>query len=235
MSLQEDSDLLQLAQKVKTTTSEIVDHLQWLQFPQPGFSIYSTERPSNPSYSLLRDSLNDTVSDLLLLVNGPKVQSRNFLCTQHDLAAYQIAFEFDFFAAVPEDGGIELSILARKIGLDKDRLRRVMRLLCTKRVFAEVSPNVFAHTCGSIIFSKDKQLKAAGDYQLDEMFKAAADSAIAIRKERNPQQTARSPFEERHGLPLFKFYERNPNLAARFASAMAGLVVRKLLYKPLDL
>lgn len=227
-----NSELLRLSHKVSETTSELVAHLENLNYPELSFSIESTERPSDKEYRNLCSSLNDAILDLQLLVHGPKAHAREFLCTQHDMAAYQVAFDFDFFNAVPEEKSIELSTIANKVGLDQDRVGRILRLMCTQHVFTEVSHNRFAHTGGSIIFARDKQLKAAGDYQLDEFFKAASETATSIRKATVPGNVVKTPFEERHGKPLFQFYGENPKLAARFANAMAGVV--RCMYKPVS-
>jgi hypothetical protein len=217
------SELLELAQKISQLTSEVVSVLRNSSLSEPSLSVSSPDVPTTSEYNQLRGKLNDAASDLLLLVNGPKTHARKFFCTHHDLAAYQIAFDYDIFSAVSENDSIGLSQLAEATGLYPDLLSRVMRLLCTQRFFSEISPNTFVHTSVSIIFRNDKQLKAAGDYQLDEMFKAAGDTAAFMRRGTSEENAVISPFQERHGVPLFKYYANNPKLAARFASAMAGV------------
>ncbi|KAF2180126.1 S-adenosyl-L-methionine-dependent methyltransferase [Zopfia rhizophila CBS 207.26] len=210
------SSLLNLAQTINTLTSDIKSHLSTTNHPEPDFTTSSADVPQDAHYASLRDSLNDAALDLLQLVNGPKQHFRRFLCSHNDLAAYQVAFSFSFFTHVPEKEPISLSALAEKVGLDEDRVGRTLRLLCTQHVFSEPSKNTFAHTSSSIIFARDKDLRACAEYQLDEMFKAASDTASGIRN-------GKSPFEERHGVGLFEFYGRDPKLAARFASAMTGV------------
>jgi SAM-dependent methyltransferase len=209
------SELLMLAQKIGDLTSSIKTHLSALDHPEPNFTPTSQSVPSDLDYISLRNSLNDAASDLLQLVNGPQQHFRKFICTHHELAAHQVAFEYKLFSAVSENEGMSLSDLSTKVGLETDLVGRVMRLLCTKRVFKEEEKDVFAHTSMSVIFRRDTQLSAVAEYQLDEMFKAASDTVTGIRE-------GKPPFEQRHGDSLFGFYAKHPKLAARFAEAMAG-------------
>lgn len=61
------------------------------------------------------------LEDLQLLVSGPPTFYRHFLVTGYEVAAFQIALDFDFFVLVPADGSISLEELAKKAGLDMDR------------------------------------------------------------------------------------------------------------------
>ena len=217
MTSQSHSQLLDLAHRITSITSDIKAQLEKSGLEEPEFSSNSIEVPSDPSYNALRDSLNDVANDLLLLVNGPRTQARRFLCTQHDLAAYQVAFEYGFFHAVPQAGSIEVGALAEKVRLGPDIVTRVMYMLCIQRVFEEVKKGEFAHTHGSIAFARDDGLRAAAEYQIDEFFKAASHTASALKN------SVPSPFQDAHGMPLFEYYGRNPKLGARFALAMAGI------------
>ena len=213
--------LLQLAQEVNQLTASIVTHLKKVNCAEPDFSISSAEVPSDKEYNGLRDALNDTASDLILLVNGPRHHARKFITSHNDLAAYQVAFEYDLFNAIPEHESADLGVLAKSTGIDEDRLGRMLRLMCTHRMFKEIEGNRFCHTSGSVVFARDKDLKAAGDYTLDEMFKASSETASSIRTKR------KCPFEQRHGVSLFEYYNNNPKLGARFASAMKGITRRQ--------
>jgi hypothetical protein len=212
------SKLMELTLQISSITKTIILELEHAGATEPDFSSTSTEVPSTPAYNQLRDSLNDAAQDLLLLVNGPMTHARTFLCTHHDLAAYQIAFEFGFFQAVPTSGKISLSSLAKAVKLDVNIVSRVMYFLCTQRVFNEVDKGEFQHTHGSIVFAREEGLRSAAEYQLDEFFRAAGSTAVALKKGTS------NPFVETFGMPLFQYYGQNPKLGARFASAMGGIV-----------
>ncbi|KAF2265024.1 sterigmatocystin 8-O-methyltransferase precursor [Lojkania enalia] len=210
------ASLLTLAQSIHGLTQEILSHLFTRNHPEPTFAVTSVDVPEDDYYASLRDRLSESALDLIHLVNGPRGYFRRFLCTHNDLAAYQIAFEYSFFAHVPENEPISVSSLAAKVGLEPELVGRVIRFLCTQNVFREVSKDQFAHTASSIMFVRDHHLRACAEYQLDEMFKAASDTAASIK-------SGKSPFEERHGTSLFQFYGQRPQHATRFANAMIGV------------
>ncbi|KAF2748445.1 O-methyltransferas-like protein [Sporormia fimetaria CBS 119925] len=169
------------------------------------------------TYNALRNSLNDTANDLLLLVNGPKIQARKDVCKIHDLAAFQVAFHLDFFNTIPEAGSMHLRDIAQKTGCDINRAGRILRLLTTHRIFREVERDIFAHTSYSVALARDPELKAAGDYQLDEVSKAASECSLSF------QTGAKTPFEQRHGMTVYDYYAANPAMAARFAKGLVGI------------
>lgn len=154
-------DLLELAQQISELTKQTANYFDQKQKRKPTFGAHSPAVPETPEYEALRAPLNDAANDLLRLVNGPKSSMRSFLCTHYDLAAYQIALEFNFFEIVPETGGMALSDLAKAAAMDEDRAGRIMKLLTTQRVFAEVESDVFGHTATSMLFVRDSELKAA--------------------------------------------------------------------------
>lgn len=217
MASSENSQLLHLALQITRITREIKTHFEESSLEEPEFSTSSTDVPNDAKYNVLRDTLNDVANDLLLLVNGPRTHARRALCAHHELAAYQVAFEYKLFEAIPESGNTDLITIAERVQLDQDVLKRVMYLLCTQRVFQEVEDGKFAHTHGSVVFLRDADLRAAAEYQLDEFFRAASHTASSLKA------STPSPFHDAHGMSLFDYYQSNPKLGARFASAMAGI------------
>lgn len=217
MASQSENPMLDLARSILSITGEIVKELETTGVPAPHFGPQSSDVPVTVSYRRLRNNLSDAAGDLLLLVNGPQAHARQLLASHHDLAAYQIAFAYGFFTAIPEGSPITTTELAQNVGLPEDILRRVLYVLCTQRVFKEVEKDLFSHTHGSVVFARDPQLRAAAEYQLEEFLKAAGSATTALRN------GSQSPFNEAFGMPLFQYYTENPNLGARFASAMAGI------------
>ncbi|KAF2192935.1 S-adenosyl-L-methionine-dependent methyltransferase [Zopfia rhizophila CBS 207.26] len=219
----QDSSLLNLAKEIQNLTTEIVDYLSKHQHPEPNFTPTSPRLPETYQYNTLRDSLNDAAQDLLHLINGPKSDARIFFCSIHDLAAWQMALEFKFFSAIPKDGIADLKGIAEKVGMDEDRVGRVIRILATQRVFKEVERGVFGHTASSVLFIDDEQIRDACHYQLDEFFKAASEMSTSVKASPFESSSSNCAFKTRHGVELWDFYKRNPQLAGRFASAMAGV------------
>jgi hypothetical protein len=59
--------------------------------------------------------------------------------------------------------------------------------------------------------------------RLDEFFQAASETSKSIKESLAEAHGQKNAFMTRHGTDLFQFYRRDPERAARFASAMAGL------------
>ncbi|KAF2022427.1 S-adenosyl-L-methionine-dependent methyltransferase [Aaosphaeria arxii CBS 175.79] len=223
MATRNNSTLLELAKSIQELTSQLVDELSTSGSPEPTFDVNSTPIPETAPFKALQYALNDSAQDLLRLVNGPKAEARTQICNLYDLAAWQVACEFNFFDAVPEEGTASVEEISKKVGVDEDRLGRFLRILATERVFEEVDPNVFRHTAKSVLHRRDRNIRDAVHYQLDEFFKATSETASSIKE--TPQTTNRSvnPFVSRHGMELFQFYQNDRARADRFASAMAGI------------
>ncbi|KAL8881680.1 MAG: hypothetical protein Q9198_001163 [Flavoplaca austrocitrina] len=221
------SMLLKLAEDIHSKTYQIAKTLRDHEQVEPNFEADSPAIDSrietSTDYEELRNAVNEAANDLLLLINGPKTFLRTFLTTHYELAAYQAAIEFKFFENVPRQGSIHVTELAGIVGMDADRTGRFLRLLATQRVFKEVKEDYFAHTAASMALAVDPEVNSAAGMQMDEMFKAASETSNAIRASPSGAHSNDSPFKFRFGLHTFQFYAKNPQKAARFAQAMAGV------------
>ncbi|KAI4289202.1 MAG: hypothetical protein L6R35_001528 [Caloplaca aegaea] len=229
------TDLLSLANNIVRQTQAVTEYLETNNYPTPTFAAGSSEPPETPEYQALYNSLKTSLEDLQSLVDGPRKHLRTFSCLGYDLAAYQVALEFELFTLVPADGEISLEDLAQKAGLDVDRVSRVVRILITHRFFQESRPGVISHSSSSYILCKDEELRCAVHYTLDEMLQAASATADCLKASPYEADSAHSPFMTRHGLPIFKYYAQDPRRAGRFAKAMAGAAkCRHPLFRPVS-
>jgi hypothetical protein len=115
----------------------------------------------SPSCRSLQNQLNDALEVLQLLVLGPKGVFKKLQLSHYDLAAFQVALEFGLFGHVPLQGEISLSELSQRVGLDEDRLGRILRVLALQMVFKEVKDAFFAHTPSSALMATDPSFQAA--------------------------------------------------------------------------
>lgn len=218
------TDILALALDIVDKAASIKTLIATEGLPAPDFSPDSTDLPDTPEHAALRSRLVAAIDDLRLLVVGPRRSMRALIGFSNDLAALQVAFEFGFFTIVPETAeGITLEDVAQKAGIDVGRTRQVLRLLCTHRIFKEVSEGRFVHTASSAAFRRDENLRCAGHFGMDEIFRSAATTADTIKAAPEISDIEHSPFKTGLGLSMFEFYEKNPDKAARFAKAMAGV------------
>ena len=151
----ESASILALAETVLEQTRGVTKYLQANNLAAPTFSPKSSSPPDTPEYVALQNSLRTSLEDLQRLIDGPKRFYRSLFPVGYDLAAFQIALDFDFFTLVPADGEISLNELASKSNLDLDRASRVVRLLVTHRFFQEHKPGFISHNSFSIALQDD--------------------------------------------------------------------------------
>lgn len=209
-----------MARNVQEATSKIVKYLEETGQPEPTFKQDSTVIKGNDDFDNSRVELIDAAHDLMRLVNGPLNEFRQFFTTQYELAAFQVAVEFELFTKVPLGGKIGVAELAKSAGMDEDRCGRIVRSLATQHVFNEVEPDFFEHTASSAVVARDPHVQAFLGVQLDELFKAATAAAACIQNNPEESDAGHSPFSTRHGKPLYAYYEESPTHALRFAKSM---------------
>ncbi|KAI1348227.1 S-adenosyl-L-methionine-dependent methyltransferase [Xylaria sp. FL0043] len=214
--------LVILAENILEQTKAMSKCFQANNLTMPTFSPRSSQYPTTDDFLQLQSSLRTSLEDLQRLVEGPRKYLRSLTTMGYDIAALQIALDFDFFTLVPPDGDISLVALAEKGGLDLDRTSRVVRLLITHRLFEEKRPGYISHTASSLTLCKDEEMRSTIHYSFDEMLKAAAESSVSLKQHPAESDNTHCPFYTRHGLPIFQYYAKYPNKAARFAKAMAG-------------
>jgi hypothetical protein len=158
------ASLLELAENILQKTKDITKYYQANNLAAPTFSLQSAAPPPDPAYEALQSGLKGTLEDLQRLVDGPRGYLRSFAAQTYDLAAMQIALDFDFFTLVPSQGDVALADLAQKAGLDVDRVSRVVRMLITQRVFVENKPDYISHSSTSLVLHQDQEMRATVHY-----------------------------------------------------------------------
>ncbi|KAI0099533.1 S-adenosyl-L-methionine-dependent methyltransferase [Daldinia grandis] len=213
---------LTLAENILEQTKAMTNYFQANNLAVPTFSLRPDEPTATDEYLKLQSGLRTTIEDLQRLVEGPRRFLRSFTTLGYDIAALQIALDFDFFSFVPSDGDISLAHLAEKVGLDFDRTSRIVRMLITHSIFEEKKPGYVSHSASSLVLLEDEEVKCAAHYSFDEMLKAVVESSDSLKKHPFESDSIHCPFYTRHGLPVFEYYAKYPDKAARFARGMAG-------------
>ncbi|KAL8941469.1 MAG: hypothetical protein Q9211_001812 [Gyalolechia sp. 1 TL-2023] len=169
--------------------------------------------------SQLIDALDDLRAELL----EPAEWCFSFLAVP-DFAALQVAFQRAIFQHVPLPSSpsanspdppcVHVKDLASSVGVDEDKLLRIMRLLEANRVFREVQEKQFAHTPISAAMAGEYVAAHLGG-QLNYLFQASSSLADAI------EGHYPSAWEARFGMPLYKHFETQKSEdRARFAKSM---------------
>lgn len=158
------TSFVSLAANISEKAASLSAYLESQGHAQPNFIPGCADPPETEEYLALHTSLTSSLEDLQRLADGPRRSLRPFIMIGNDLAALQVAFDFGFFQLVPFEGSIDVETLARKVGIDADRVARVLRMLATHRIFVEPKPGFFAHTAASAVFHDDEELRCAGHY-----------------------------------------------------------------------
>ncbi|EHK97155.1 putative Sterigmatocystin 8-O-methyltransferase [Glarea lozoyensis 74030] len=223
-STTENASILALAEGILSNTKSLIEQLNASNTALPTFSATSQALPTTPDFQALQIRLKAQLEDLQLLVSGPASFYRHFLVRGYEIATFQLALDFEFFTIVPSKGSISVEDLAEQAGLDVDRTGRLMRMLITQRFFTEPNPGFFSHNSFSIALQKDEEIRSMVHFSFDEILKACAESGAAIKADPYNSDGLHCPFYKRFGVPIFDYYEKNPQYAGRFAKAMAGWV-----------
>ncbi|KAH9905662.1 putative O-methyltransferase [Xylariomycetidae sp. FL2044] len=231
--------LSSLGRQISALSSEICAYFSRHGSPRPTFDSYGGEFPEDAEYEAIRASLNDVAVDLLTLVNGPKITLRDMFFSHYDLAAMQVALDRHFFHHIPlpsdiADGhsasqGASRSVveIAAKSGMDEGRTGALLKLLVSRRILQQVkqpgsSAEHFKHTSLSASLVRDAEWHALGDMKLDDMFKASSQLSAAISRSPNASDANRSAFQHCFGMPIYQYYEQDPERGKRFSQAMSS-------------
>lgn len=159
------NELLALAQQIQRQTADITEYLHAQDHPLPTFAQDSISRPETLEYASLHGRLATSLENLAYLTGGPKRHFRSLCCQGYELAAVQVALDFDFFNIVPSNGQIAVQDLASKAGLDLDRARRIISLLATEFIFCEPAPGFVCHSPSSYLLQSDEEIRSTLHYR----------------------------------------------------------------------
>lgn len=160
----EGVNLVALAEGILEQAKAMTQYFETNNLAAPTFAPGSSQPPATDEYLKLQSSLRTSLEDLQRLVEGPRRYLRSTATMGYDIAALQIALDFNFFTLVPAEGDISLEDLAQKGGLDLDRTSRVVRLLITHRYFEEKRPGFISHSASSFVMRDDEEMRSTVHY-----------------------------------------------------------------------
>jgi hypothetical protein len=124
---------------------------------------------------------------------------------------------------VPLDGESSFADIARAVGLDEDRVCRIIRLSTTSGIFRETRPGFVAHTGVSALLAMPMGMKDIAGHIIDDIFPAAARLVESLQKYPQPKNRQfETPFALANnvGEPFFDFLAKHPARSERFHAAM---------------
>ena len=170
----------------------------------------------------LRLELYDMALKLQLMLTRPFDTIQAVAQAHHCEAALRYAVNNNLAQHVPTSGSISYSELATKASVDSNQCRRLLRLLASNQVFAEIFPDRVAHTPASLQLL-DPDICAWVAYQTEDSFRSSAHLSEALNKwpgSENKSQTAYSLAHDTD-LPMFEHMVEVGKIE-RFRKAMKG-------------
>ena len=90
----------------------------------------------------------------------------------HDTSTLRTLYRFNVFDAVPLEGEIRYADVAKKVGLDEDRIRRITQYAITNGFFNEPKPGYVVHSASSAAVARDEKLRATIGHHCEEVYPA---------------------------------------------------------------
>jgi len=122
--------------------------------------------------------------------------------------------------------GLTLDELAKKSGVDKEKLGRILRYLATNQVFCETSPNVFCNNRLSLKLRSPDPVASLVGHLTDEVMQASANLSETLTDPEfgHSNQAEHTAFKKRFDRGLIEFYlsEEGREAAMRCSRAMVG-------------
>ncbi|KAE8378089.1 O-methyltransferase-domain-containing protein [Aspergillus bertholletiae] len=150
----------------------------------------------------------------------------------HFCSCLKTAVDLRVHEHIPRHGAISVQQLAGVVGADEKLLRRIMRMLVNKSIFAEPEPGHYAHTPVSLVICRPNMPDLLS-HRLEDGFRAASRHAEALAKLQYRDPTAEDILGFQLAFSTPKNYwdyveEDDPDCGQRFSKAMRAVTVNKL-------
>lgn len=132
-------------------------------------------------------------------------------------------YTLDVASKVPLDGEATFAEIAKAVGLDEDRMTRIIRLAITAGVFKESRPGFVAHTAMSSVLASNPGASDIFGMLLDDEIEACGHSVEALRKYPEPKnRMIETPFALAHNAnkPYYEWVSTDIRRMERFQRAM---------------
>ncbi|KAH6915484.1 O-methyltransferase-domain-containing protein [Coprinopsis sp. MPI-PUGE-AT-0042] len=195
----------------------------------------TTEHPfdsqlSPPDVRQAVQTIEAACAQLCATVLKPRTAVYNRTIEAWYLPCINVAVEFKVpDVLLDHPSGLHIKDLALKAGVDANKLGRMLRVLATRHIFKEVSPDVFANNRLSMQLLSTNPISSHAYLTTGEVGKAAGYMTSVLKDKewgpsRNPCKTA---FNRSTGFSgnLFQYLdsEAGSQLGPRFAQSMAGV------------
>lgn len=197
------------------------------QIPRPSLKADSPPMfPAPPEAAEVHEAkmkLIEATRELQQLALGPIGSLFRTLTHMHELSALHAIYSFEMAKHVPLDGEATFAEVAKAVGLDEDRVTRLIRLAITGGVFTETRPGTIAHTGISAVLATNQGITDIMGMALTDGIEATTEMTNALRKYPTPVNPAiETPFAMYHKIdvPYYQWIGSDIPRLERFQRAM---------------
>lgn len=159
----EDSAIINFASGIAAAAQDLVKEMQAQGVPEPSFdenAVTTLWTLQDGIIDAHRQKIMDMTAGLHSLVSGPYAALRWLSGTHFSSAALRVVLEFEVLKHIPPGSSVTIDVLAEKTGLDKDKLRRMLRLMNTHAITAKAPAAAFKHTAFSRKLAEEPEFAA---------------------------------------------------------------------------
>ena len=134
-------------------------------------------------------------------------------------------YHFNIAAAIPLDRAVPYSEVATTANVDENRLKSVLRLAMTNRLFCEPRPGFVAHNAASALLVTSPALNDWVGYTTEETYPASVKLVEATERYGSSQLATHAAYNLAFDTdePMFVHLQRFPERERRFANTMVEM------------
>lgn len=180
-----------------------------------------------------REKLLEGARLLQLLALGPVQGLFRILVQIHEMSAVHAIYALDMAKHVPLDGEASYADIAKAIGIDEDRVTRIIRMAATGGIFRETRPGFVSHTGISSVLAANQGAADIFGMALEDEVDAVGHFVEALKKFPEPKnRMVETPFALAHDLkvPYYAWIGSDRRRMERFQRAMRANDVEGSLF-----
>ncbi|OOF90715.1 hypothetical protein ASPCADRAFT_211898 [Aspergillus carbonarius ITEM 5010] len=221
------NSLADLAAQISHATEQVNAFLAANGHPQPSFDRDAPSAfPEAPAaIQAARQQILDACQTMYDALVGPAEHLRWMACRYHDMSSLRWLYHFNIAAAIPLDRAVPYSEVATTANVDENRLKSVLRLAMTNRLFCEPRPGFVAHNAASALLVTSPALNDWVGYTTEETYPASVKLVEATERYGSSQLATHAAYNLAFDTdePMFVHLQRFPERERRFANTMVEM------------
>ncbi|KAE8160431.1 hypothetical protein BDV40DRAFT_302245 [Aspergillus tamarii] len=210
-------------------TNALANYVQHLELERAKLPLLKAQSCHNVAE---KSSIVTLCNKVIAMTMDPEMYLFTTSLQFHFCSCLKAAVDLRVHEHIPRQGAIAVKQLAGAVGADETLLRRIMRMLVNKSIYAESEPGYYAHTPASLVICSPNMPDLLS-HRLEDGFRAASRHAEALANLQYRDPTADDILGFQLAFETEKNYwdyveEDAPECGLRFSKAMRAVTVNKL-------